>query len=392
MRGLLGGDEWTELDKTIQPEWDRAASIATAIGMLTVAVATFTLSFRDVDSPVLLGVLLVMAAAPTVVQCKRPIGTGLMLGLTLAPLVLLHLFGGVLGTYSENESADQTSLMLLVWLVGQTTSVGRPRHVAIVLTAATAITLGRIFTDDRYDSGPIWLAGIGIALLAGLFIRSLIVTIATSKMAQDAMAEQATTAERQRIAREVHDVIAHSLTVTMLHINAARLAVGRGDTAGATEALEEAERAGRTSLNEIRHTVGLLRTDGDAETRSPQPSAPDVEALIGGYRAAGMDVDLVVTGALEQVTPTAGQALYRIVQESLTNVSRHSPGARATVRVDVGPPLAVDVTSSGGAPPNGNKNGNGLGLVGMSERAAALGGHLVAGEHGDGWRVAATLP
>jgi signal transduction histidine kinase len=230
-----------------------------------------------------------------------------------------------------------------------------------------------------------------LALLAGIFVRTLTIALLNAKLAQTALSQQAATAERQRIAREVHDVIAHSLTVTMLHLTAARLAVGRGDSTAATEALEEAEKAGRTSLNEIRHTVGLLRGDDDGDPEiAPQPAADDVPTLVEGYRAAGVDVSVDLVGDLGTIEPAAGLALYRIVQESLTNASRHAPGAHTTVHIDTGPPLRVDVRSDGGTP--AASRGSGLGLAGMAERASALGGLFEAGPHPNGWRVAATLP
>jgi signal transduction histidine kinase len=307
----------------------------------------------------------------------------------MAPLAVLNLLGSPLGLY-ESEARSQTSMMMFVWFVGQTAAIGSRRLVVGVTAAAFAIAIGRAFTDPEYGAAVIWSAGIVAAFLAGLMIRSLLVAVLSAKLAQAALAQEATTAERQRIAREVHDVIAHSLTVTMLHLTAARLAVGRGDSTAATEALEEAEKAGRTSLNEIRHTVGLLRADDREQTSAPLPSAVDVPALVEGYRAAGVDVLLDLQGDLDAVDPAAGLALYRIVQESLTNAGRHAPGARTTVSVEVGPPIKVDVRTEGGAA--SVLQGAGMGLVGMAERAAALGGLFEAGQSGNGWRVAATLP
>jgi signal transduction histidine kinase len=302
---------------------------------------------------------------------------------------LINLFGAGLGVM-DSGGHDQTSLMIVIWLVGETASIGRRRDVILVTLAALLVTAGREVVDPNYGAGVIWSSGIGIALLAGLFIRALVLALVNSKVAQSALSQEAATAERQRIAREVHDVIAHSLTVTMLHLTAARLAVGRGDSTAATEALEEAEKAGRTSLNEIRHTVGLLRTEGSEPRNTPLPSAADVPALVAGYRAAGLDIAMDLTGDLDSVEPAAGLALYRIVQESLTNAGRHAPGAKTSVHIDVGPPLRIDVTSEGGAP--SDERGSGMGLAGMAERAAALGGLFEAGRNGTGWRVAATLP
>jgi signal transduction histidine kinase len=359
-----------------------------AVGVVVIGAVTFFGAAGNVDRPVLLGVLLAIATLPFVVQCFVEFSHSLVEVLCLAPLVLINLFGSALGVMDPGGH-DQTSLMIAIWLVGETASIGRRRDVIVVTLVVLAMTVGRWVADPKYSAAIIWSSGVGIALLAGLFIRALVLALVNSKRAETALLEQATTNERQRIAREVHDVIAHSLTVTMLHLTAARLAVGRGDNDAATEALEEAERAGRTSLNEIRHTVGLLRADGQPDT-TPQPSAGDVPALVEGYRAAGLDVALDLHGDLVTIEPAAGLALYRIVQESLTNAGRHAPGAHTTVHIDTGPPLHLDVRSEGGTP--AVSRGSGLGLAGMAERAAALGGMFEAGSSGGGWRVAATLP
>jgi signal transduction histidine kinase len=268
--------------------------------------------------------------------------------------------------------------------------MGRRRDIVLVTLAALTIAIGRTFVDDRYASPVIWVVGMAIALLAGLFIRTLVIALLQTKVAESALEVQAATAERQRIAREVHDVIAHSMTVTMLHVTAARLAVGRGDSTAATEALEEAERAGRTSLNEIRHTVGLLRTNGSEPASTPLPGATDVPELVDGYRAAGLDVSLEMQGAISGIEPAQGLALYRIVQESLTNAGKHAAGGTTVVHIEVGPPLRIDIATEGGAVTRAG--GDGMGLAGMAERVSALAGTFEAGPRRNGWRVVATIP
>jgi signal transduction histidine kinase len=390
LSGLLEGpDTWIDPDLDENPQGWLAAGIAGLVGVSFVAVATFVASYRRVDSPVLLGFLLALSVSACAVRFRRALPQLLLAVSAIAPLAVLNLLGSPLGLY-ESEARSQTSMMMLVWLVGETAAIGSRRLVVGVTASVLAIVIGRAFTDPSYGAAIIWSAGVIAALLAGLLIRTLLVAVIAAKVAQAAISKQATTAERQRIAREVHDVIAHSLTVTMLHLTAARLAVGRGDNTAATEALEEAEKAGRTSLNEIRHTVGLLRTEEGVTSTSPLPSAAEVPALVNGYRAAGLEVSLELQGELGGVDPAAGLALYRIVQESLTNAGRHAPGARTTVHIDIGPPLKVDVRTEGGMP--SAQRGSGVGITGMAERASALGGLFEAGQSGNGWRVAATLP
>jgi signal transduction histidine kinase len=370
------------------PPWTRLAGTAGAIGVVTIAVLTYLGAFGVVDRPLVLGLLLAAGVSPFLVQLWWAPSPAVVAVWALVPLGALNVFGSALGA-TDPHGRDQSSLMIVVWLVGQTASIGRRRDIVAVTAAALGITVGRFVVDDNFGSGVVWSFGVGIALLAGLFIRTLVVALVNEKLAQEVLNEQATTAERQRIAREVHDVIAHSLTVTMLHLTAARLAVARGDSVSATEALEEAERAGRSSLGEIRRTVGLLSTNGNGSSDPPQPSASDVPALVAGYQAAGVQVDLEIHGDVADVDPTVGLAIYRIVQESLANAAKHAPGARASVQVELSDPVAVEVRTNGSPPA---LVGAGMGLIGMRERAAALGGSCVAGPEASGWNVSARLP
>jgi signal transduction histidine kinase len=213
------------------------------------------------------------------------------------------------------------------------------------------------------------------------------------KEAQSELTAKAATDERQRIAREVHDVIAHSMSVTMLHVTAARMALLRQRSSDALEALQEAEEQGRRSLNEIRRTVGLLGTDEGAKA-PPQPTANDLPTLVADFRSAGLDVDLSMRGDVQELPAAAGLNLYRIVQESLTNVVKHAPGAKATVELDLTTDdirLRVHNDLGNGSTPT-PVSGNGLGMRGMAERAAILGGRVDARVGESGWTVHLVAP
>jgi signal transduction histidine kinase len=303
----------------------------------------------------------------------------------LAPVAVLNLGAERLGLESEPGHTELT-LMIVVFLAGETVAVSPPRLAFVVATASAALTLAAE-TDTHPGDIPIWTVAVAIAVACGFFIRALIHAIVELEATQAELAAKAATDERNRIAREVHDVIAHSLAVAMLHITAARLAVRRGDSAAANEALEEAEQAGRHSLVEVRRTIGLLREEATLEP--PAPEASEVRDLVDGFRSAGLAVELVVDGDLAALSPQVGLALYRIVQESLANVVRHTPGASAKVHVDASDLVHVTVSSSGGRPVHAP--GTGSGLLGMSERAEALGGSCWAGPAGDGWLVDAVL-
>jgi len=248
--------------------------------------------------------------------------------------------------------------------------------------------LGRLAGSFRRCSGwANWAAGVSASVFAVLLLRRQLLLVEALRAAQASLAERSAADERNRIAREVHDVIAHSLTVSLLHISSARLAV-QTDPGEAEHALAEAERLGRQSLDEVRATVGLLRTGAEGRIAPPVPSADRVRALVEQFRQAGAEVTLEVSGDLAALPATTGSALYRITQEALTNAAKHAPGAAIDVDVEV-TSLRARLTVDSSGPPG---HGQGLGLVGMSERAAVLGGTCQAGPGGRGWLVEASLP
>ena len=218
--------------------------------------------------------------------------------------------------------------------------------------------------------------------------------------------------ERLRIARELHDVLAHSLSVVTVHAGVGRR-VGATQPAEALRALRTVEEASRGALDELRRVVCLLRSDEPAGTGeaaapgepppalAPVPSLADLDGLVARVRKAGTPVRADLTGDVAAVPAAAGMTAYRIVQEALTNVVRHAPGATATVRVSVVPSgVRIRVTDTG--PPGGPASAAGAssaaaaaghGIAGMRERAAIFGGTLDAGPLPDeGFQVAAFLP
>jgi signal transduction histidine kinase len=240
-----------------------------------------------------------------------------------------------------------------------------------------------------------WLAGTTLTFAFGLLVRRDRELLRQLRQAQAGLAEQARTQERNRIARELHDVIGHTLTVSLLHVQSARLAV-QHDPADAERALAEAERLGRECLAEVRTTVGMLREDdqaGGAGT-APLPGAGGLPALVEQFRLAGADVALTVEGDAARLPATTGLAVYRIAQEALTNAVKHAPGAPTEIRLAVAAgevTLTADSRAAAG-PGAGRGTGSGLGLVSMRERAEALGGSCEAGPGGRGWLVRARLP
>ncbi len=207
--------------------------------------------------------------------------------------------------------------------------------------------------------------------------------------ARQRQAEQAVAAERTRIARELHDIIAHHLSVVVLHAAGAQ-AAGRADPA----TLAEIEHSGRQALAETRRLFGVLR-DPDEETgRTPQPGIGELPALAGRLRAAGLEVSLSIDGGGTTLPPAVDVSAYRIVQEALTNVLKHAGPARAEVTVDCTDiAVTIEVSDDGPGNPAPLAPGGGQGLAGMRERVALFGGDLRAGPRpGGGFAVCAWLP
>ncbi|MFE1594402.1 sensor histidine kinase [Nocardia sp. NPDC058705] len=201
------------------------------------------------------------------------------------------------------------------------------------------------------------------------------------------LAERAAADERRRIAREMHDVVAHSLAVMVSHAEAGRLVVPNSPERAA-EILTTIADSGREALTEMRGLLGVLR-DESASTE-PQPGLDDLPALVERVRASGVDIELSTDEQL-RTTPAVGLTIYRVVQEALTNVARHAghrPRARVSVTA-VGAGIVVRVTNTGSST---EATGIGKGLVGMRERVDAVGGTLSAGPTEDGWAVEVRVP
>jgi signal transduction histidine kinase len=208
------------------------------------------------------------------------------------------------------------------------------------------------------------------------------------------LAQQALLAERRRIARDVHDFVGHGLAAVMLQVTSARHVLRR-DPASAEEALRSAEEVGRRSMEELRRTVTLLRSDDEAGVAPPVPSASEIPALVDHARAGGLEVELRMQGDFSRIPTGVGVALYRIAQEALANAARHAPRARTVLGLELADGQVRLVAESSGpaaAVPAEELERPRYGLIGMRERATALGGEFAAGPTSDGWRVSCRLP
>jgi signal transduction histidine kinase len=247
---------------------------------------------------------------------------------------------------------------------------------------------------DFVVMGPAW-AGIW---LAGRLVRAREQDARRMRELAEALererveeARLAVVEERTRIARELHDVVAHAMTTIVLEAGAERVNLDEGQ-ASARQALHSIERTGRQALVEMRRLVGVLRTKEDEpELLFPQPSLTQLDLLIEHVGRAGLAVELRVVGEPVQLAPGLDISAYRIVQEALTNVLKHGGDARATVVVAYGDrTLEIEIADDGRG---GRPDGSGHGIVGLRERVALFGGSLEAGgREGGGFAVLAKMP
>ena len=227
--------------------------------------------------------------------------------------------------------------------------------------------------------------------LAGVFVhaRRRAVSLAARSAASQRQAEQAAAAERARIARELHDIVAHHLSVVVLQAAGARAS---GKPAG--PALEKIEHSARQALEETSRLLNVLRDPAEEAELAPQPGTGELDALAASVRAAGLPVNLVIDGDLAAIPAAVDVSVYRIVQEALTNVLKHAGPARAEVTIGCEQDtVTIEVTDNGTGQPGNGSPGGGHGLAGMRERAAVFGGELAAGPRpGGGYAVRARLP
>ena len=293
---------------------------------------------------------------------------------------------------------------------------GTRRLARIVVITAVTVLAGFVIPDAL--GGLAWLhrrlpvptmdAAVS-AWLVGLAIRRQLDTrnehvaaLAEHAALMEERAGRATLSERLRIATELHDIVAHHISVAVIQAQAAQRVVG-SNPARAKTAMADVERTSRTALEEMRRLLGVLHSGEPGAAAFPVPDAAyapalglvDIDILAERLRRAGLNVSVVQHGKVAGVPDDVGLTVYRVVQESLTNVLKHAGPAAVTVEVDVGDRLGVTVTDDGrGASASlSGVPGAGRGIAGMRERVAAAGGKLSAGpKPGGGYQVRATIP
>ncbi|UGT41965.1 histidine kinase [Nocardia yamanashiensis] len=287
------------------------------------------------------------------------------------------------------------SLFALVFAV----AVRSPIRIVGVVWIATSLLFATTMAnsgDSFADAGFGWPIAITGLVIFGLLIRWVVVQRqALMKSAEETELERARRAileEKARIARDLHDVVAHHMSMVVVQAQTAPYRI-TGLSAEAQAEFESIGTGARAALNEIRGLLGVLRSDGQLPEHAPQPTAADIRGLLEGALRAGVPITWKIDGNLTEVPETTGLAAYRIVQESLANASRHASGA--PVRVHIAQAAALILTVANDRPltvadPSATP---GSGIAGMRSRAEAVGGTLYAGARPDGgFDVRAELP
>ncbi|RSN04453.1 histidine kinase [Streptomyces sp. WAC 05977] len=360
------------------PWW--GALCASAVSFVFTAVALVQRDALLPPEPIALAGLIVIAPSLIWVATDWIMPWVRMTALIIAASVLLV----------EPVLPDFAPLLLLVAATEAGSVLRTTWGIALVTVAGEAVLVVAGIWGGLIG-GPVYMVAILLGLSGGLMVRWYTRVLDAERGNRDASRDKALLAERQRIAREVHDVVGHSLSITLLHLTGARHALQQDrDVDEAIEALTEAEQVGRAAMADIRRTVGLLADSPSGS--APLPGVEDIATLVERTRSAGLAVRYTQEGDLGRVGASEGLGLYRIVQESLVNVVKHAPGATAEVRLNAGR-SGLKLTVSNTLPATVRRAAeDGSGLAGMAVRAAQLGADLSAGPSGRQWIVQVTVP
>ncbi|WP_240759151.1 sensor histidine kinase [Phytoactinopolyspora endophytica] len=355
----------------------------------------------------LLAVTGVIACAPAFLRATR----------TLEAYAARLLLDVDLPDVATDRPAPEARLRSALWFATHLVAGG---GVAVGVLVAVPLAFVFIFaqfgigeeTLEDFRLGPLdgddtlWLSLLGVGMLVGLTYAVAGLGTLAAMMAPVLLgpspderiaaleAEADQLAERNRLARELHDSVGHALTVTTLQAAAASELLD-SDPEFVRRALSAVEETGRAAMADLDHVLGLLREDRQTDTAQARTLA-DLDQLLSDVRTGGAEVAVDMTGSVSRIPAVVSRESFRIVQECLTNAARHAVGAPVSLRVDIGTSaVAIEVTNSvhGGRPepPVGRARG-GRGLAGMRERVGLLGGRMSAGQNDGMWKVSVRLP
>ncbi|MET8042689.1 histidine kinase [Micromonospora sp. NPDC005215] len=274
-------------------------------------------------------------------------------------------------------------------------AASRPRRldtVVMILCLLSPFLIWLLETNNwhRGLGAWLWFGGLLIGWGFGHVVRRQFALIDELERTRTRLADTAVAEDRQRIARDLHDLVGHSFSVVLLHLSGARMILTStpDQVAEAAEALAQAEVVGRKGMDELRQALMLMR-QGSHSLASLQPG--ELEHLLGRYRDAGMRIDLDVTGDIEDVSAAPRIVLHDVLREALTNVAKHAHSPEATIRIGVDRER-VDVRVESPLGPTHSRAGSGMGLAGLEHRVAAIDGTFQARTDREHWVVRAQLP
>ena len=386
---------WVTRDRMVGGQ--RAPSVFDwLVGLALVVIAFLEIASGAFPGPVAVAAAFQVASTlPVAFRRLAPLPAITMSVVVSLPYVLAYGAG--------NSLAGAVTLLLLVYSVGRHLE-GRGLRAGTAMGLLMIVELG---IGGRLATLEDWIYVLliyGAALVFGVALRaqversiSLALAADRAQREQGATAQAAVHEERARIARELHDVVAHNVGLIVLQAGGARSVLGT-DPDRARIALQQVEETGRQTLAEMRHLVGILRVDENGD-RQPLPRLERLPVLVDEARTAGLAVELEVEGPPVDLPAGLELAAYRLIQEALTNVRKHAPTSRAKVRLCYEPDrLRIEVSDDGGpsdAVRDSARNASGLGhgLIGMRERVQMYDGRMQAGPMpGGGFRVEAVLP
>ena len=391
MVNRIAGETQTSLRSALRlrgpfSRWPRTADAVLALVVLPLGVFLFAeepsqdlliRSFNDIS----LVHLIVSVAASGALYWRRS-RPGLVLGVTLVAAVIAKPLG--------LPDFVGVAMPFALYSVGR--YVNNDRSSYLGLGGALAVVVADLANGATAGEIGFGLFFVSVVWYIGRRIRVRGERFAHLGREQAAEAGRAVATERTRIARELHDVVAHRVSLMTVQAGAAKT-VAADDPKAALRAMEAVEEAGREALGELRHLLGVLRPEAELDGLGPQPGVVDVPRLVDQFVEAGLEVSLTMEGESNDLPARVDLSAYRIVQEALTNVLKHAgPAAHAKVRLSKeDQAVVIEVFDDG----QGDTVllGSGHGIVGMRERALLLGGSLDAGpDPSGGFRVAAKLP
>jgi len=377
----VDGGWWERLRRVDPRIWDALL----ALGVVAVGLLAFALRDQRPDEPpAALGFALVVVAGSSLAWRRR------------APLTVATIVSAAVATASLLGYWPE--FVALLWIAVYSAAAYTERHRLVrVLLPVALLTSVAISIGERWDRGLNWveilsdlIVTFGVPILLGRMTFNRRRRIVRDR---EFATRQAVAAERAAIARELHDVVAHHMSVMVVQAGAAR-AVSASDPAATAEALRQIEASGRTGLTEMRRLLEVLKAEEDGNGRAPQPGLARMSELLDAMRASGLPVEAIVEGSPRPLPPGVDLSAYRIVQEALTNALRHAGGAsaRVVVRYDPGA-VELEVADDGPGLPEDPEASGGHGLIGMRERVQLFGGELEAGPRpGGGFLLRARLP